>query len=128
MNDAWKQILYLLELMRPLLMESGVPEDRLQMPTGDVRRVRCGAPSTWIRELYDGPWMAANKIKRLLPQERWDYYKLQGFEDMREQLLLADALKVLRQAWKTGRPTFFGRKPSEKAKATITEADNQDSA
>ena len=128
MNDAWRRIEGLLEAMRPLLIEAGIPEDKLQMPKGDTRRIRCGAPLEWILAIYQGPWQAADKIKKLLPPERWEYYKMQGFEDMREQILLAEKLTELRQAWKTNRPKFFGRKSNAKESSVSVETGDSEGA
>jgi len=128
MTEAWIKIETMLNEMRPLLIEAGILQDRLLMPQGDPRRIRCAGPLAWLTVVHDTAWAEANKIKRLLPQEIWDYYKIQEFQDMREQVMLEAALKKLVKAWKTERPSFFRRKLNgTKEKATIENSDHETS-
>lgn len=97
--------------MQPLLEEAGLI---IEIPTGKVKNT---ITLNWIVTLHDGPWSQANKIKNLLSQDKWDYYKIMGFTGLREQDLLKEALDTLVKAWKTNRPKYFNKKvKNEKSK------------
>ncbi len=57
------------------------------------------------------------EIWNLLPEEQWAHYKAMDYEDLREQLLLKEALKRLRNKYKEirdyGRPKKKDRNQSD---------------
>lgn len=88
--------------MKPLTLEAGVNAKKydsvfdLERVTFDeIKRLH-----TWLQEIRDGAFQQVLEIKRLLPQEVWDRYKLLEVEDFREQILLRDRMLLLRAAWR----------------------------
>lgn len=120
MKEAWSNVESLLMEMRPLLLESGVPEHQVRMPVGrepeKIKLPQYVEAFDWLHRIYTGPdWECVVKAKSLRPQEQWDSYKAYGFTGLQEQLILESAQVKLRKAWKFQRPRFFGKvfKPDE---------------
>lgn len=115
MQTAWDNVEALLWQMRPLLVEAGVPERQVQMPTGrdpsEIKIPQYVKAFDWLHELrISREWQTLVAAKALLPQSAWDNYKAMGMHGLREQLILESAQLAIRKAWKTKRPTFFGCK------------------
>lgn len=114
MQQAFDNVKELLETMSFLLIEAGVPERQVKMPEGrpadQIKIEKYTEAFDWLHRLQQGDAMAAvQKAKALLPQGIWDAYKAHGFSGLREQGILEAAQVKLRKAWKTQRPSFFGR-------------------
>ena len=114
-----------------LLLESGVPEHQVRMPVGRLPEhipvEKFAEAFDWLHFLRQGrEWEAVEKVKRLRTQEMWDKYKAYGFKGLQEQLLLEAAQARLRKAWRTNRPSFFGRtyKDAENDNEEETEQDS----
>lgn len=62
----------------------------------------------WLAELYSTVYADVVAIRRLLPEEHWDRHEAWGEEDLREVIMLKNALILLRKAWiSQKRPAFF---------------------
>ena len=99
------------EIMQPLLTETGLPDDYLTLPPEcDDFKIDWIRPATkWIKTIYMGPYNAAACIKCLLPKEIWDRYKNWGdFDEHRESVLLREKLVILKKACRAkDRPDIF---------------------
>lgn len=114
MKEAFDNVAAMLKEMSFLLLESGVPEHQVRMPTGrephEIKLELYVMAFDWLHRLYmGGAWLKVLKAKELRTQEIWDAYKAYGFRGLQEQTILEKAQDELRRAWRTGRPSFFGR-------------------
>jgi hypothetical protein len=119
LQQAWEEVEKLLDELRFVLVESGVPEHQVQMPRtdngdpADPLRIQSDTyikAFDWLHNLsISSAYAGVLKVKALLPQHIWDMYKLQGLRGLQEQLLLDKAQIKLRKLWKQNRPTFFGK-------------------
>lgn len=97
-------------LMAPLLEKAGCmnivvfdPEDYQILPATFIREGH-----HWLQEVYDTIYADVVAIRRLLPEEHWDRHEAWGEEDLREVIMLKNALILLRKAWiSQKRPAFF---------------------
>lgn len=114
MQDSWLSVQSLINEVKHLLLESGVPERQVTMPEGDptwILITKYDEIFTWLHELKLSPeYEAAAKAWKLVKPEVWQGYKDHGFTGLREQDILQAALMKLRKRWKKDRPSFFGRK------------------
>lgn len=126
MQQAWENVESLLSEMLPELLEAGVPESQARMPEyppEEIKSEHYVAAFDWLHELRIGEaYGAVLAARRLVPSHQWDAYRLHEIDGLQEQILLAKAHKKLRKAWKTDRPSFFGKKK----RATNSEADDSE--
>jgi hypothetical protein len=113
-REAWDNVETLLKGMATLLIESGVPSHQVMMPQGrkpeEIKLEKYVEAFDWLHRLrHGGAWIAVEKAKALRPQEIWDAYKAHGFKNLQEQIILERAQEQLRKAWRTNRPSIFGR-------------------
>jgi len=128
MREAWNNVEALLNELRPVLLESGVPERQLNMPVGrephEIKLEIYVEAFDWLHRLGQSAEIAAvDSAKKLIPQSQWDKYKAYGFRGLQEQLILERAQERLRKAWRTHRPGFFGKTYEPKQ-----DGDQQDSS
>jgi hypothetical protein len=114
MQTAWSQVESLLNELRPLLVEAGIQEHQVKMPTGrevdEIPIPQYVKAFDWLHELkISREWEVLLAAKALLPQLAWDNYKALGMRGLREQVILESAQLAIRKAWKDKRPSFFGR-------------------
>lgn len=128
MREAWENVEAMLGRMQFLLLESGIPMRQVQMPlvrystdvegsfqfrpkpADEIKLEQYVEAFDWLHRLYTGgAWLGVERAKKLRTQEIWDTYKAHGFRGMQEQIILERAQLALRKAWKTNRPSFFGR-------------------
>lgn len=122
MQQAWDDIAKLLDELKFLLVESGVPEHQVRMPRtvigeaeqpADPLRIQSDTyvkAFDWLHNLsISDEYAKVVKVKALLSQHIWDMYKLQELRGLQEQILLEKAQIKLRKLWKQNRPTFFGK-------------------
>jgi hypothetical protein len=128
MLQAWENVELLLNEMRPLLAQAGIPERQLKMPDAkpeDIKTERFVEIFDWLHRLKLGnEYQQVAKVRRLVPEAQWERYQLFEITGLQEQLLLEQANIKLRKAWKHNRPHFFGRKfKSKDEEAATTEQD-----
>lgn len=118
--QAWTDVETLLEQMKPLLIEAGVPERQVAMPKGklpeEIPIPHYVKAFDWLHNLATSPeWTELKRIKALCPDHVWAAYKAQQITGLREQLMLQSAQLAVRKLWKFKRPSLFGRtyKPKE---------------
>lgn len=117
MKEAWDGVSKLLDELHFILIESGIPQRQISMPLfiGEADPCRIKAETyveafDWLHAIsLSQEYITVVKVKTLLPQSNWDLYKLQGFRNFQEQILLEKAQLALRKLWKTKRPSFFGK-------------------
>ena len=103
----------MLKEMEPLLKEAGVKDNYLYLyddsellPITTIR-----SAYKWLTHIYSVTHAAAKSIKKLLPDELWNRYKMwEDFDNHREVKLLKQALRDLRKAIRTrNKPMYFKR-------------------
>jgi hypothetical protein len=110
-EDAFDDLVKLIDIMAPLCIEANIPEDYLQVPVEakdfDARIIM--EAYKWINEIYNTVYREAKSIKNLLSEEMWERYRTwNDFGDHREVILLTEALQKFRRAVVTGdRPDLF---------------------
>lgn len=130
MLQAFENVETLLKELAPLLIESGVPTHQVKMPAGRLPEFipveKFAEAFDWLHLLSQSEaYAAVIKVKKLRTQEIWDRYKAYGIRGLQEQILLEAAQLRLRKAWKTNRPSFFGRVYND-AEREAAEAAEQD--
>lgn len=90
-----EEIKKLHEEMRSLILESGVSESRYD----SILKKKGVEVLDILKRVKEKEYKEALEIKSLLPQEIWDRYIVMGMEDLREQVLLAERLKLLKKVW-----------------------------
>lgn len=135
MQDSWNAVQRLIEELKPLLLESGVPERQVTMPEADPTWIvvtKYDDIFTWLHELKLSPeYEAAVRAWKLVKPEVWQGYKDHGFTGLQEQNILQAALAKLRKRWKLNRPSFFGRKfrdPASQDETSEQDTGSEDSA
>lgn len=97
-------------IMAPMLEKAGCKsimlidlEEHITLPATFIRE-----GYHWLQNLYDTLYADVVAIRRLLPKEHWERHEAWGEEDLREIIMLKNALIVLRKAWiSQKRPAFF---------------------
>ena len=97
-------------IMAPLLMKAGCQsiilfdqEEHSSLPATFIRE-----GFHWLDDLFNTIYADVVAIRRLLPEEHWDRHEAWGEEDLREVIMLKNALILLRKAWiSQKRPAFF---------------------
>lgn len=114
MNQAWDNVQSLINEMRPLLLQAGIPERQIIMPDAkpeEIKSERYIEIFDWLHDLRMSPeWASAAKARSLVKEYVWANYKATGVQGLQEQIILEAANIKLRKAWKRDRPFFFGRK------------------
>lgn len=123
MQTAWNNVETLLNEMKPLLVEAGVPERQVAMPKGrepeEIKINQYSDAFDWLHDLKMSPaWESLLRAKALLPDHAWANYKAIGIKGSREQIILERAQAGVRRGWKQNRPSFFGRTYRPKKDAT----------
>ena len=98
-------------MLEKFLRMSGVSEKQLTRESQRLEKgsaefiegIECMTADITIHELRD-----VIEIWKLLPEDQWAFYQATELEDLREQLLLKEALKRLRHKYKEIRN--YGRK------------------
>lgn len=113
MEQAWNDVENLLLEMKPLLSLTPIPKRQLEMPKADPQRIKTETYNKvydWLHKVkMSDEYVAAYKIYRLIPPKQWTDYILYDITGLQEQILLEKAGAKLRDRWKEGRPSFFGR-------------------
>lgn len=114
MQQAWENVATLLNEMRPLLLEAGIPERQVEMPKGrlpdQIKIEQYAKAFDWLHNFQQS--VEYGKLAYawgLVRPEIWKRYKLNGITGLREQLILDEAKIGVRKLWKRSRPSFFGR-------------------
>ena len=114
MKQAWENVQALIDDMRPLLLQAGIPERQTNMPEADpedIKSERYVEIFDWLHALRMSPeWEKTTKARALVPEYVWENYRLHEIRGLQEQIILENANIALRKAWKRSRPFFFGRK------------------
>lgn len=108
MNNKSKAI-GILDNIRQALMTSGIKDAKIAILESKINGL--ADDNTHLKTYLD--WLLElEQIAReyqdaynLLSPDKWNYYKLMGLTDMREQLILKDASKKLHMCW-THEPKF----------------------
>lgn len=105
--DLVRVILFQHRDMRDLIVESGVKAEnydkfihKIESKTMD----RLQDFAEWLLDIRSKEFEGARKLKVLLPDEVWKMYDDMGEENLREQVLLLAALRLLRRRWNATRP------------------------
>lgn len=99
--------------MEPFFQEAGVRAGYLQIPKGSKKLnpdyIKQGY--VWLREIETGPIQKVKNIKKSLPEEVWNRYKLwEDFHNHNEMVHLKRALNELRtRIVSRSRPNYFKR-------------------
>lgn len=114
MQQAFENVEDLLNSLKPLLLEAGVPERQLLMPQGrkpeEIKLEKYVEAFDWLHRIsISGEYAGVQKAKKLVSEETWAKYKAYNITGLQEQIILNNALLKLRRAWKTNRPSFFGK-------------------
>lgn len=139
MKQAWDDVQKLIDEMRPLLLQAGIPERQTKMPEAEPEEIK----SERYVEIYDwlhalklsSEWDTVKKARGLVKEYVWVNYKATGVQGLQEQIILENANIKLRKIWKRNRPFFFGRKfkkpntenPDGETSETETDASLKDS-
>lgn len=114
MKQAWDDVQALIDEMRPLLLQAGIPQRQVTMPEAepeDIKSERYVEIFDWLHALKLSPeWDTTVKARALVKEDVWEMYRLHEIKGLQEQLILEAANIKLRKAWKRNRPFFFGRK------------------
>jgi hypothetical protein len=122
MSDAlqvcFEKLTKLLDIVRPILLVSGVPEKRL---TIDVERKKLKTlvdAFDWLHDLsMSYEFEQAVKVRALVTEEVWQRYGTLGIEGLQEQILWKRAKENLLKRWRNKRPNIFGRLRCRKRKS-----------
>lgn len=113
MLQLWKQVNSLINEMRPVLLDAGIPENQITMPKADPIRIKFDSYVRiydWLHNIYlSEEYAGILKVKKLLPEYVWNNYKAFGVRGLPEQLLLGSAGEKLQKLWRKNRPQFLGR-------------------
>ena len=116
-----KGIVEMLEKMRKLTLEANVPLKKFESIAEDLEsqsvKELCRRYD-FLLELEPREYHGVLEIRRLLPDEVWQRYVDFDEYDLREQVLLREAQKKLRTAWKA----FKMEKKDGPKKATESDA------
>lgn len=98
--------------MKELTLRAGVPESHLnqivaadELLNDEILTERLD----FLKEVYATTFREAHRIWILVPPKTWDMYELFGQKNLREQVLLRKALKLLKKSWSDR----YGRAPQE---------------
>lgn len=89
--------------MRDLTLESGVSVEKYERvlehaseaSDEDIRELE-----RWLRDLYDGVYSLAYKVKSRHSNATWDRFKSYGFTTLAEVVLLKQTLRDLKHKWR----------------------------
>lgn len=99
--------------LRPHLLQAGIPERQVTMPTADpedIKIERYVQIFDWLSNFKTSDEFAAYlKVWRLRTPSQWQSYIDLDITGLQEQILLEKANAVLKRRWKRNRPCFFGR-------------------
>ena len=95
--------------MCPMLLKSDISETRIKRPIdkmekkdyNTVRKLR-----TWINRIHNNEFAKVMEVWKLLPEDKWKWYRNMEIYDLEEQRLLREAKHELDEAW--------GHKPKRK--------------
>ena len=105
------QLKKLLDEMRTVLLEVGVPAKQINIRTESPKPATLLKAFDWLHDIKISPqWDKFMYAWNLLPGKTWRQYKILEIEGLREQLILESAKKALLSLWKTKRPQIFGTK------------------
>lgn len=100
--------------MKELTLRAGVPESQLnqivaadELLTTEILTERLD----FLQEVHKTTFREARRIWVLVPPATWDMYELLGQKNLREQVLLRKALKLLKKSWSDR----YGRAPQEES-------------
>lgn len=102
--DLWEKI-------KPYLWGAGIR--RKTLPFDEARLDVQNTFLADILPLCEG----IQRVIDLVPLEVWDNYAKLGIEDLREQIMLKEAYKKLREAWLGGYTTAFPQKEKKVGQA-----------
>jgi hypothetical protein len=92
-----------IESMRYELLEAGVPKGGIDRFVKRFPREK--TKSVYIQSIYkylgvlEYAYAEVIITRKLLPQETWDRYKMMGFDQLTEAIMLKDGHRELRAAW-----------------------------
>jgi len=110
MKDARTSIEDLLDQMRPVLVEIGIPVEQINMRCGHHLIKTCNVAFDWLHDIFvSNEFQELLRIWNLLPENIWKRYRMHGFEDFREQILLSEAGRDVIKLWRCKRPRLFGK-------------------
>jgi hypothetical protein len=111
----------LLDVMRPILLASGVPEKRLQINVERKKLKTLVNAYDWLHDLsMSHEFEAASKARALVSEEIWERYELLGIKDLQEQKIWAETKEALIKRWRSNRPNIFGRLRCRNKKSAAT--------
>jgi hypothetical protein len=98
------EIVRLLDEMRELTLAAGVPVKYYEHFTvfdGQATYQELTKLLGFVEDVRYKEYFGVKEIWRLLDPHVWDRYKSLGFNNLREQVLLRERRKMLRDRWKT---------------------------
>lgn len=107
-NTSGETINSLLDEMRPLLIVAGIPQKQIRIRDGRLQIKTLSAAFDWLHDFkMSSEYEELVAVWGLLPEATWKRYKLFEIQDLREQVLLAEAVKKIARKWRSKRPGVF---------------------
>ena len=110
-HTSLESINILLNELRPLLLEAGIPNSQIRLKSKKPTIVTLNRAFDWLHNLkLSKEYREMEYIFGLLSPEIWKRYQLFEIIDLEEQKLLNNAKKKLLKRWRNNRPTTLGTK------------------
>ena len=86
--------------MQPILIEAKIKPSHIEIPaeSDNIPLVCLEEGILWLQGIYNGAYHKVTIVKKLLPEELWQHYRLMDMEDTIEIQDLNKSLRVLRDA------------------------------
>ena len=104
-NEMVEHITTILERIKPELLEAGIHEYPIKVYLKRLPREK--TKLSFIKRVYARIDFIIEKLekvnatRKLLPESRWAHYKMMGYDDLIECVLLREDHKQLVTAWRT---------------------------
>lgn len=112
MANPWKATIETLEKYLFYMKLAGIVRSELRLPKepADMPKKIRTSLNSWTRK-FEKAAVAIKEIRDLVPEETWENYTLHEIEGLREQKMIEERYKTLKQVWKD-RPDILRRRAS----------------